>query len=163
MNVLSETLLNENCYYVVTSQLIYKANELVGFHSTKAFIKKCFWKDKRLTFGENIKNIRDTVHNFSSYQPLSKEEEALSFGLDEHIPSVCNRNKFFTEFEMFYQNILKDISHLNNDVITRLKTNFDTHVANIAESKFLTNIVIVWIKITFFKRRVSIILWSFSR
>ena len=26
--------------------------------------------------------------------------------------------------KMFYQNILKDISHLNNDVITRLKTKF---------------------------------------
>ena len=46
----------------------------------------------------------------------------MSFGLDEHIPSVYNRNKLFAEFEMFYQNILKDISHLNNDVITRLKT-----------------------------------------
>ena len=50
-------------------------------------------KGKRLTFGENIKYIRHTVHNFSSYQLSSKEEEALSFGLDEHIPSVCNRNK----------------------------------------------------------------------
>ena len=62
------------------------------------------------------------MHNLSPYQLSSKEEEELSFGLDEHIPSVCNRNKLFTEFEMFYQNILKDISHLNNDVITRLKT-----------------------------------------
>ena len=79
-------------------------------------------KDKRLTFGENIKYICHTVHNSSSYQLSFKEEEALSFGLDEHIPSVCNHNKLFTEFEMFYQNILKDISHLNNDIITRLKT-----------------------------------------
>ena len=79
-------------------------------------------KDKRLTFGENIKCIRHTVYNFSSYQLLSKENEALSFRLDKHISSVCNQNKLFTEFEMFYQNILKDIPHLNNDVITRLKT-----------------------------------------
>ena len=79
-------------------------------------------KDKRLTFGENIKYIRHTVHNFSSHQLSSKEEEVLQFGLDEHIPSVCNWNKLFTEFETFYQNILKDISHLNNDVIIRLKT-----------------------------------------
>ena len=79
-------------------------------------------KDKRSAFGENIKYICHTVHNFSSYQLSFNEEEALSFGLDEYIPSVCNHNKLFTEFEMFYQNILKDISHLNNDVITRLKT-----------------------------------------
>ena len=62
------------------------------------------------------------MHNFSLHQLSSKEEEELSFVLDEHIPSVCNWNKLFTEFEMFYQNILKDIFHLNNDVITRLKT-----------------------------------------
>ena len=46
----------------------------------------------------------------------------LSFGLDEHIPRVSNWNKFFREFEMFYQNILQDIAHLNNDVISKLKT-----------------------------------------
>ena len=42
VNVRSETLLSENSYYVVTSQLIYNANELVGFHLTKAFNKKSF-------------------------------------------------------------------------------------------------------------------------
>ena len=59
-------------------------------------------KDKRLIFGESIKYIRHTLHNFSIYQLSSKEEEALSIGLDEHIPSACNQNKLFTEFEMFY-------------------------------------------------------------
>ena len=91
---------------------------------TKCYNKKLLKlrKDKRLTFGENMEYTCHTVHNFLSYQLLSKEEGALSFGLDEHLPSVCNWNKLFTEFEMFYQNILKDISHLNNDIITRLKT-----------------------------------------
>ena len=42
VNVRSEILLSETSYYVVTSQLIYNANELVGFHLTKAFTKKCF-------------------------------------------------------------------------------------------------------------------------
>ena len=40
MNVHSETLLSENSQYVVTSQLIYNAKELIGFHLTKAFTKK---------------------------------------------------------------------------------------------------------------------------
>ena len=52
-------------------------------------------KSKRMTFVENIKYICHTVHNFSSYELPSKEEEALSFGLDEHMPSVCNRSKTF--------------------------------------------------------------------
>ena len=37
------------------------------------------------------------------------------------IDSLWN-NKLFVEFETFYQNILKDISHLPVDDITRLKT-----------------------------------------
>ena len=40
MNVRSETLLSENSQYVVTSQLICNAKELIGFHLTKAFTKK---------------------------------------------------------------------------------------------------------------------------
>ena len=80
---------------------------------TKNYEKKLakLRKDKRLTFGENTKYVRHTVHNFSPYQFSSKEEETLLFGLDEHIPSVCNWKKLFTEFEMSYQNILKNISH----------------------------------------------------
>ena len=39
VNVCSETLLSENSHYVVTSQLIYNANELIDFHFTKAFTK----------------------------------------------------------------------------------------------------------------------------
>ena len=38
------------------------------------------------------------------------------------ITTMDNRNKLFTKFETFYQNILKDIFHLNNNVITRLRT-----------------------------------------
>ena len=52
--------------------------------------------------------ISQTVHNFSSYHLPTEEEEALSFGLGKHIPTGLNRNKLFTEFEIFYQNILND-------------------------------------------------------
>ena len=112
---------------VLFNGVIYSLDKSIEQKSitvTKRHEKKLvnFWKDKRLTFGESIKYIRHTLHNFSWYQLSSKEEEALSPVLDEHIPSVCNLNKLFREFEMFYQNILKDISHLDNDVITRLKT-----------------------------------------
>ena len=71
---------------------------------------------------KTVQFIRHTVHNYSSYVLSKEEEKALSFGLDEHIPTACNRNKLFVEFETFYQNILKDIAHLPADDITRLKT-----------------------------------------
>ena len=92
-------------------------------NSTKSHEKKLvkLQKDKVLTFSENTKYICHIVHSFSSYWLSSKEEKAWSFGLDEHIPIVCNWNKLFAEFEIVNQNILKDISHLNNNIITRLK------------------------------------------
>ena len=112
---------------VLFNEVMYSLDKFIKQKSiivTKRHEKKLVKprKDKRLRFGENIKCIRQTVHNFSPHQVSSKEEEALSFGLDEHVPSVSNRNKLFTEYEVFYQNILKDISYLNNDVITSLKT-----------------------------------------
>ena len=109
---------------------------------TKRYKKKStkLWKEKRLIFGENTKCICYKVHNFSSYQLSCKEVGALSFGLNEHITDICNGNKPFTKIEMFY---LKDISHLNNNVINGLKTNFDTHVINIGKSKSLTTIAML--------------------
>ena len=112
---------------VVFNWVIYSLDKSIKQKSvtvTKCHKKKLvkLWKDIRLTFGENEKYICHTVHNFSSYQLSSKQEKAKLFGLDEHIPSVCNQNKLFKEFEMFYQDIFKCISHLNNATITRLKT-----------------------------------------
>ena len=80
---------------------LHKSFKQKSITVTKRYEKKLvkLRKDKRLAFGENIKYIRHTVHNFSSYQLSSKEREALSFRLDEHIHSVCNRNKLCTEFE----------------------------------------------------------------
>ena len=51
-----------------------------------------------------------------------EEEKALSFGLDQHIPTTLNRNNLHTEFEYFYQNITNDISHLSEDDVITLKT-----------------------------------------
>ena len=53
------------------------------------------------------------VINFPSYHLTTQEEEIpLSFGFDEHILTGLNRNKVFTKFEKFYQNILNDIPNL---------------------------------------------------
>ena len=62
------------------------------------------------------------IRNYSRYILSKEEEKALSFGLDEHIPTTFNRNKLFVEFETFHQNILNDISHAPVDDITRFKT-----------------------------------------
>ena len=71
---------------------------------------------------KTVKFIQHRVHNYSSYILSRAEEKVLSFRLDQQIPTICNRNKLFMEFETFYHSILKDISHIPVDDITRLKT-----------------------------------------
>ena len=57
--------------------------------------------------------IKDTVHNFSSCGLSDKEYKTLSYGLDHHIPPSSNYNAVETEFDLFYQNILSNISHIH--------------------------------------------------
>ena len=76
---------------------------------------------KRKLYGEsNTLFIRSTVHKYLSYNLSIGEDKALSFGLDQHIPTTLNRNNLHTEFEYFYQNITNGISHLSEDVETLL-------------------------------------------
>ena len=77
---------------------------------------------KKLYGESNTLFIRSTVYNYSSYNLSIEEERALSFGLDQHIPTTLNRNNLHTKFEYFYQNITNDISNLSEDDVIKLKT-----------------------------------------
>ena len=67
-------------------------------------------------------NNKSTFHNFSSYHFSDDELIALSCSLDHHIPNKLNCNRIHTEFEQFHQNLVKDILHIPDDNLTRLKT-----------------------------------------
>ena len=62
------------------------------------------------------------MHNFSSYELSQEEHEALSYGLEHHIPSKVTRNSLNTEFEGFYQSLLLDISTIPKESVARIKT-----------------------------------------
>ena len=62
------------------------------------------------------------VHNFSSYHLSDAEIIALSYGLDTHIPTNTNSNTIATEFELFFQNLLRDISDIPESEISKIKT-----------------------------------------
>ena len=66
--------------------------------------------------------VKNTVHNFSSYQLSNHELTALSCGLDHHIPSKVNGNRIYTEFEQFYQSLVKDIPLVPYEDLSHLKT-----------------------------------------
>ena len=52
------------------------------------------------------------VHNFSSYDLTDAVIMALSYCLDTHISANTNSNTHVTEFKLFFQNLLKDISNI---------------------------------------------------
>ena len=66
--------------------------------------------------------MKHMVHNFSSYALTVEEMTALASGLDHHISTNINKNAIFTEFEQFFQNLLRDISHIPENELSRIKT-----------------------------------------
>ena len=70
--------------------------------------------------------MKHIVHNFSSYNLSQVEINAMSYGLDHHIPTNINRNAITSEFESFFQSLLRDISNMpyneTNNVKTKLRS-----------------------------------------
>ena len=90
----------------------------VAIQSRLAVIKKR--KEKKLfnlrQQSVNVSNsavvTKQIIHNSSSYNLSGDEELALCYGLDQHIPNNSTRNTIKTEFEFFYQGLLKNISYM---------------------------------------------------
>ena len=61
--------------------------------------------------------IKHTVHNFSSYVMSNEEYTALSFGLGHHIPTKSKDVAIEIEFEQFYQDFLRNLTHTRQSVI----------------------------------------------
>ena len=61
------------------------------------------------------------MHNFSNYSLLNEEYKALSFELDYHIPNQSSQSTIETEFGMFYQKNLPNLSDIPDNQLTELK------------------------------------------
>ena len=75
---------------------------------------------------EKMNNSRYIDRLYITTQLIEKSEEqheALSFGLDTHIPVKVNKNAIYTELEVFFQSILKDISKFPENELRQTKAN----------------------------------------
>ena len=72
---------------------------------------------------KNKKVHRQIVHNYSSYTLSDEQYEAISFDLDTHVPVKVNKNAIYTEFEVFYQSLLKDTSNIPENELRQIKMN----------------------------------------
>ena len=66
--------------------------------------------------------IKQIIHNFSLYVLSRDEKIALSYRLDQHVPSNLNKTDIEPEFEQFYHGLLKDISNIPEENLSTLKT-----------------------------------------
>ena len=68
------------------------------------------YKNQKNNYESNKPSLmKHMVHNVSSYALTEYEMSALTYGLDHHVPANINKNAIFTEFEQFFQNLLRDI------------------------------------------------------
>ena len=70
----------------------------------------------------NSRLMKRIVHKFWPYNLSQVEINALSYELDHHIPTNINRTAITTEFESFFQSLLRNISHMPENEIKKVKT-----------------------------------------
>ena len=92
------------------------------------------------SLNEEEKQSKNIRHNFSSYSLTKEEVEALSYGIDQHIPKYNDRNNINTEFELLFQNILNDIFNTAQETLTNIKTNLRSYCEEYYNKKHLQSI-----------------------
>ena len=78
-------------------------------------------KTNEVCLNERAKQSKNITYNFSSYSLTKEEVEALSYGLDRHIPNYTDRNTINTKTELLFQKILKDMSNIPEETLTNTK------------------------------------------
>ena len=67
-------------------------------------------------------HIKHTLHDLSSCLLLNEEYTALSFGLDLHIATKLKDVTIEVEFEQFYEDLLRNLTHTPDNELPWLKT-----------------------------------------
>ena len=115
---------------ILYNTLIYQINKPTGSRNIAISSRhknklEAFWERQHKPKQQNEEKIkRQITHNFSSYILSHQEYFALPYGLDMHIPSNRNTNEIYTEFEMFHQNLLKNIATFLRQNYNKSKQNY---------------------------------------
>ena len=125
------TNINNNMEFVCKIVLYSKVKNIISkgkikWDNTHNNKLEKLYSEKRYIEKPKYRVVKNIVHNFSSHTLTSEEEYALSFNLDQHIPTKNNVNKIKTEFESFFYDIqkhTKDIDqHLQDELKTKIRT-----------------------------------------
>ena len=136
---------------VLYNTLIHKANIAIKsrFKSIRLLHKKKLLKFRKSQQKYNKSTtqkglVRKMVHNFSSHAFSHEELNALSYGLNHHIPTKANKNAVSTELEHVFQNVLKDVSNILENglryIKTKLRNSFEKY-CNVKVPKHQKNVI----------------------
>ena len=83
-------------------------------HQVDIVVKRC-QKIISIRYQKQIKNFRENQK--MNYENIT----ALAYVLDYHIPTNVNKKAIFTELQQFFQNLLRYISHIPENEVSRIK------------------------------------------
>ena len=89
--------------------------------------------------------MENIIHSFSSYKLTTEEKHALSFSLDDHIPTKQNHIKSKTEFESFYYQVFKHTNQLHR----RRQDEIKSKIRRTCESNSRINVTYKYQKIIY--------------
>ena len=95
--------------------------KVINLHHKKKVIKFRI-KQQKNRISKDPEILKSTIQNCSSYELTTEGMNALAYGLDHHVPTKADRNTITTEFEQFFQNLLKDITHIPENKVGQIKT-----------------------------------------
>ena len=104
------TLVYTTVLYLINLTIRSKVKSIAKCHERKLIKFRPQYHTQLNT--NNVKVNKHIINNFSSCVLSLEEITALSSGLNQHIPYKVDKNSINTAFELFYQNLLKDNSHL---------------------------------------------------
>ena len=85
-----------------------RTKSIAKLHEKK--LSKFKKRHQRSDIKSHMQVSKNIIHNFSS-NTLSDDKILARYGLDQHIPYTVSYNSINTVFDLFYQSIIRDISH----------------------------------------------------
>ena len=126
------------CYFIKLISLLEAGQTPLLKYMIRNFL--IYVNKNQRSLNEEEKQSKNIRHNFSSYSLTKDEVEALSYGIDQHIPKYNDRNNINTEFELLFQNILNDIFNTAQETLTNIKTNLRSYCEEYYNKKHLQSI-----------------------
>ena len=122
LNIVLPTLVYTTLLHRINVAVKRRIKSIAKHHERK--LSKFRKHQHKSDFKRRIEVSKNAMHNISSYTLSNDETVAPNYGLDQQIPYTVNYNSINKEFELFYQNILRDTSHIPEQTLANVKTKF---------------------------------------